>query len=102
MRLVFSHAAYAACSVEVEHESYTFTGQTCPLLHLLDLECLHTDSHQDSGMVHLSAVPGQPLPCSDDDDDAPRASGRNTLHTQLNPWPYGDIEQISMPPWSQP
>ena len=31
-----------------------------------------------SGMIHLSAVPGQPLPCSDDDDDAPRAFGRNT------------------------
>lgn len=27
---------------------------------------------RQNSMVHLSAVPGQPLPCSDDDDDAPR------------------------------
>eukprot|EP00439_Symbiodinium_sp_Y106_P072956 s332_g13.t1 len=32
-------------------------------------QCHHRRQHS---MIHLSAVPGQPLPCSDDDDDAPR------------------------------
>ncbi|CAE7642724.1 fabG [Symbiodinium sp. CCMP2456] len=32
-------------------------------------QCHH---RRQNSMVHLSAAPGQPLPCSDDDDDAPR------------------------------
>ena len=74
---------WRACSLQPVH-GVVVRSPTC-VQHLEQARCLarppppqralkapRRGPQSQEGMVHLPAVPGQPLPCSDDDDDAPR------------------------------